>query len=230
VSGASGTGAFAGSGGRAKLTVVMASSRAPVFRWAMPFAADEIRHRILRTVGRPRRILDRADLVCSAVLVPVVLDGPEPQVIFTRRAMTVAKHKGQISFPGGAAEPGDADPVATALREAREEIGLDPAAVEVAGLLDDQITTTGFLITPVVGFLAAARFQPDPVEVDEVFGVPWSVLADPARHDIEEVEWRGMSFRNHRYHVGDKVIWGATGRILARFIAAVERDGDPNTC
>ena len=186
-------------------------------------SAAELRNRILRALERPRRVLDRPDLVRSAVLVPVVLDGPEPAVVFTRRTMTVAKHKGQISFPGGAAEPGDEGPVATALREAREEIGLDPAVVDVAGVLDDQITTTGFLITPVVGLLPVdSCFASDPFEVAEVFGVPWSVLTDPARHDIEELEWRGMSFRNHRYHTGDKVIWGATGRILARFIEAVE--------
>ncbi|HUT78385.1 MAG TPA: CoA pyrophosphatase, partial [Polyangia bacterium] len=119
----------------------------------MIISAAELRNRILRALERPRRVLDRPDLVRSAVLVPVVLDGPEPAVVFTRRTMTVAKHKGQISFPGGAAEPGDEGPVATALREAREEIGLDPAVVDVAGVLDDQITTTGFLITPVVGLL-----------------------------------------------------------------------------
>ncbi len=204
------------------MTPVMARGPGPVLRWGMAVASEELRQRIRRALERPRRVIDPGSLVRSAVLVPVLTDGPEPAVVFTRRTMSVAKHKGQISFPGGAAEPGDDGPVATALREAREEIGLDPAAVEVAGLLDDQITTTGFLVTPVVGFLHPdTRFEPDPVEVAEVFEVPWSVLTDPARHDIEEIEWRGESFRNHRYHAGDKVIWGATGRILARFLAAV---------
>lgn len=177
---------------------------------------------IRAALGQPRAELARIDLVPAAVLVPIVWFDTGPEVVFTMRTQLVATHKGQISFPGGAAEPGDRDVVDTALREAEEEIGLEPSRVEVVGLLDDQATSSGFLVSPVVGFLPAeTRFRPDPVEVAEVFGLPWSQLSDPACYVEEEIEWRGRRMRDHRYTAGDRVIWGVTGRILAHLLERV---------
>jgi 8-oxo-dGTP pyrophosphatase MutT (NUDIX family) len=185
---------------------------------------ESFKQKVRRVVAGDRATIDRDDLTPAAVLVPFVFRDDEPRVIFTKRTMNVAKHKGQISFPGGMAEPDDGDPTATALRESHEEIGLDPSMVEVIGALDDHITTTGFAVTPVVGFVSPdAELAPDPVEVDEVFEVPVDRLMDPSHHDVEVIERRGTSFQNHRYFVdGGRVIWGATGRIIAGLVAALE--------
>jgi len=192
-------------------------------RAVMEDAVESFKHRVRRIVGGDRVAIRRADLTPAAVLVPFVFRDGRPRVIFTKRTMNVAKHKGQISFPGGMVEPGDDGPAATALRESREEIGLDPSFVEVVGALDDHITTTGFAVTPVVGFVSPeAVLSPDPVEVDEVFEVAFERLMDPTHHDVEILEHRGVRFRNHRYFVdGGRVIWGATGRIVAALVAAL---------
>ena len=169
-----------------------------------------------------REEIDRPDLVRSAVLLCIVERDPELVLVFTRRTMKVAKHKGQISFPGGAAEPEDDGPVGTALREASEEVDLDPGVVDVAAVLDDQITTTGFVITPIVGFAPATiELAADPTEVEEVFEVPLSTLANPANHMMQILEHRGVRFEDHRYFAGTRVIWGATGRILRIFLSGI---------
>jgi 8-oxo-dGTP pyrophosphatase MutT (NUDIX family) len=181
---------------------------------------DDVR----KVAALERKPIDRPDLTRAAVLLPIVVRSGEPWLIFTKRTMTVAKHKGQISFPGGMAEPDDDGPVATALRESQEEIGLDPSLVEVVGQLDDQITVTGFVVTPVIGFVdPGAELVPDPVEVEELFEVPIAHLRDPARGDLGTVDWRGERVETQRYHTdGGRVIWGATARIVARFLAALK--------
>ncbi len=181
-----------------------------------------LRQRIRRALGGDRAAIDRPGLVRAAVLVPFVWRSSEAFVVFTQRTMKVATHKGQISFPGGAAEPEDADAVATALREAREEIGLDPHLVEIAGALPDGVTTTGFVVTPIVGFVdAAASFEADPAEVAEVFELPFAKLADPSVHAVAEAEHRGARYLNHSYDVGGRHVWGVTGRILATLLDAL---------
>ena len=121
--------------------------------------------------------------VDAAVLIPVVARRPAAGVLLTRRTQHLAAHAGQIAFPGGKIEPEDAGPAAAALREAGEEIGLDPASVEIVGYLDPYLTRTGFRVMPVVGRIdPGGAFSLNRDEVDELFEVPLPVLMTPANH------------------------------------------------
>jgi 8-oxo-dGTP pyrophosphatase MutT (NUDIX family) len=136
-------------------------------------------------------------------------------LVLTKRSSRLKHHPGQIAFPGGKQDEGDADVTAAALREAWEEVALDPACVEVLGTLPPHETVTGFLVTPVLG-LIHGRFDPvpEPGEVDEIFTVPFAHVMDGTRYIVEGRRWRGM--RRHYYAVpyGPYYIWGATARIL----------------
>ena len=178
-----------------------------------------------------RRFVEREDTHAS-VLVPLVLRD-ETTVLLTQRTDHLNDHPGQISFPGGRAEAGDADPVATALREAHEEIGLEPFEVEVLGSLPTYTTSTGFIVTPVVALVQpGAVLRPDPFEVAEMFEVPLAWLMNPANHqrhafefgggrrEFFSIPWLGQDANGvpRRYF-----IWGATAamlRNLYRFLAA----------
>jgi len=159
----------------------------------------------------------------AAVLVPIVERPEELRVLFTRRTAHLRDHSGQISFPGGRAEPRDASPEATALREAEEEIGLDPRRVEVLGKLSDYHTRTDFRVTPVVGLVAAPfELRLDAHEVDEVFEVPLSFLLDPANHQRHTREFHGRTVPYFAMVWGEYTIWGATAGMLVnlyRFLA-----------
>lgn len=154
-------------------------------------------------------------LMPAAVLIPLV-DRPEGlTVLLTRRTDHLIHHPGQVSFPGGRTEEHDAGPVETALREAEEEIGLHRRHVEIAGFMDLYQTVTGFLVTPVVGFIKPPfELVPDPFEVAEVFEVPLSYVLDPKNH-----ERRSMIFndRERYFYVlpyKNYYIWGATAAML----------------
>ena len=178
-----------------------------------------------------RRINERAASAASVLVAIVMRD--EPTVLLTRRTDHLTDHPGQISFPGGRAEPEDADAAATALREAEEEIGLEARQVEVLGMLPTYTTGTGFVVTAVVGLVEPGfALRPDPFEVAEIFEVPLRWLMDPANHQRHAVEtggvrreflsipWDGVdaSGTRRRYF-----IWGATAgmlRNLYRFFIA----------
>lgn len=151
----------------------------------------------------------------AGVLVAFVQRNGEPHVILTKRASHLKHHPGQIAFPGGKQDEGDADVIAAALREALEEVGLDPAMVQVLGTLPSHETVTGFTMTPVLARVTGDFTPiPEPGEVDEVFYVPLSHIADLGRFSVQGRRWRGM--RRHYFTVpyGPYYIWGATARVL----------------
>ena len=218
------------------LPVLGADSHLPAVP-AASIVADAVRRRFVAPpawqpeIKVERRFIEREDTSAS-VLVPLVLRD-ELTVLLTQRTDHLNDHPGQISFPGGRAEEVDPDPVATALREAHEEIGLEPFEVEVLGSLPTYTTSTGFIVTPVVGLVQPqASLRPDPFEVAEVFEVPLAWLMNPANHQRHAFEFRGATreFFSIPWQASDAsgamrryFIWGATAamlRNLYRFLAA----------
>ncbi|RIA43609.1 8-oxo-dGTP pyrophosphatase MutT (NUDIX family) [Hephaestia caeni] len=150
----------------------------------------------------------------AAVLVPVT-DRAEPGVILTQRTETLSRHPGQIAFPGGRVDPGDADVTAAALREAEEEIGLPPARVTVIGAADRYRTVTGFEVTPIVGVVPPDLvLTPHEAEVAEVFEVPLAFLLDGANHVEASVEWQGRDRHYYEISWDGHRIWGATAAMI----------------
>lgn len=192
-------------------------------------AEDALVARLRRNLLRapPPRIDPRGDhdlnpamprgrvLIPAAVLVPVIAAVPGPTVIFTKRAAGLADHAGEISFPGGRIEPHDADPIAAALRETGEELGLPADRVEILGALDFYETRTGFRVAPVVGLLTGPfDLRPDPREVAEVLEVPFAHLLDPVNYRRHEAEAGGVRRQFHAIPFGGHIIWGATAGML----------------
>jgi 8-oxo-dGTP pyrophosphatase MutT (NUDIX family) len=151
----------------------------------------------------------------ASVLVPLVPRGAGLGVVLTRRPMWLKHHPGHVAFPGGKQEAGDPTPLAAALREAEEEIGLAPSQVEVLGAFDSHETVTAFCVTPFVGLVSPGfRPRPDRAEVDEVFEVPLAFALDPANFQLHHRRWRGLHRRYYAIPYGPHYIWGATARIL----------------
>lgn len=163
----------------------------------------------------PAAVRPTVELRPAAVLIPVVARPEGATVLLTRRADTLASHTGQIAFPGGRLDPGE-DAVRAALREADEEVALNPDAVEVLGLSDAYETGTGFLVTPVIGWLREPpKVTPAPDEVAEVFETPWDFLMDAANHrrDFYDLE-AGLRRWFWAMPWGERYIWGVTAGIL----------------
>lgn len=165
----------------------------------------------------------------AAVLVGLVPRSQGWQVLLTRRTEQMPTHAGQISFPGGRIGPEDADPVAGALRETHEELGIEPARVRPLGLLDVYGTISAYAVTPVVGLIdPEARLQPDVREVDEVFEVPLRFLLDRRNLQREERHFRGRLRGYYAYPFGERYIWGATAGMLVNLLERLDRHGfDP---
>ena len=179
---------------------------------------------IRRTFDRPdafagvptRREVEALGARPAAVLLPVLLAGPEPRLVFTKRTEHLSRHPGEISFPGGLADD-DEDLADTALREAEEELGLAPADVELLGV-------SGILVAPFVGILGRdPAFTPNAGEIAEVLEFPVARLA--AVRETRWLEHDGSRFPTPVYELDGHVIWGATGRILDSFFEALAEKG-----
>lgn len=183
-----------------------------------PITAEWIRTRFAAGVAAPVVREDgapQAELRPAAVLVPLVTHASGLTVLLTQRTDHLHDHAGQIAFPGGRRDEGDDSPVATALREATEEIGLAAAQVEVLGLLPEYRTGTGFAVTPVVGLVTPPlALRPDPFEVAEVFETPLAFLLDPANHQRHSAQIRGQLRHYWAMPFEGRFIWGATAGMI----------------
>jgi 8-oxo-dGTP pyrophosphatase MutT (NUDIX family) len=167
--------------------------------------------------------LEKQQLAASRELRPaavllLVVNHAEPAVVFTQRTAHLSDHAGQISFPGGRCDEGDCTPERTALREAREEIGLEADRVQLLGRLPEYRTSTGFSVTPVVGWAEPpVSYRPDPHEVAEVFEVPLAFLLDSRNHRYESAFFKGRMRKYWAMPFGERFIWGATAGMLVTF-------------
>lgn len=173
---------------------------------------------------RPARFGGPEDGYARAAVLVLIARYPDgPRLVYTRRTNRVLHHKGEISFPGGACEDGDADPVATALRESWEEVGVNPADVEVLGELDDIITRSNFIVTPVVGVVKGPYpFRPNPVEVAEIIEVPIDELLKPENVVFEPRRVRGEWAIAPTYYYRGHRIFGATALITRQLLELLE--------
>lgn len=156
--------------------------------------------------------------VRAAVLIPIVMR-VRPMVLLTERTAHLSSHSGQIAFPGGKSDDADANPAATALREAFEEVGLDSAFVQILGELPQYLTGSAFVVTPVVGLVRPGfTLVPNPDEVADVFEVPLEFLMNPAHHQRQAVEWEGVRREwfsmPYQDDLKQRYIWGATAGML----------------
>jgi 8-oxo-dGTP pyrophosphatase MutT (NUDIX family) len=173
---------------------------------------------------RRRVVLAPPGKTVAAVLVPLLAVDGDPSLLFTRRSNRLPHHQGQVAFPGGRHHPDeDADLVATALREAHEEIGVDPADVRLLGALDDiETVSSRFVITPFVGVVPHPySFRACPAEVDVIFTVPLRVLRAPGAERREVWDFDGREVPIDSYPVDGHVIWGATQRITRNLLTVL---------
>jgi 8-oxo-dGTP pyrophosphatase MutT (NUDIX family) len=172
----------------------------------------------LRGRRSPHRVPGRP----AAVLVPLIDPEGVPRLLFTERSPELTRHAGQISFPGGRVDPSDANRRVTALREATEEVGLEPSEAEVLGELDEITTVTGYAVRPVVAIVPARRYHPDESEIVAVHPVPLETLLDTSLYE-RRIRPAAETERVIHYFHHDPVIWGATARICVQLLAEALR-------
>jgi 8-oxo-dGTP pyrophosphatase MutT (NUDIX family) len=180
-------------------------------------SADWLRQRFAAAAVPTTRseLAETTDLIPAAVLVPIVLRPTAITVLLTQRTAHLRDHAGQVSFPGGRCEPDDANSIATALREANEEIGLKSGQVEIIGSLDEYRTGTGFSVTPVVGLVTPPLdLKLDDFEVADVFEPPLEFLLRAENFSRHQVEYRGALREYWAVPWQDRYIWGATAGML----------------
>ena len=170
-----------------------------------------------------RKIAEVRPIRPAAVLVPII-DHPEPTILLTQRAQHLPDHPGQVSFPGGKIEKGDVNPCASAVREAREEIGLDRSHIEPIGYLDLYMTTLGYRIVPVIARVKSGfQLQLNKAEVDATFEVPLAFVMDQTNVQRHSREWQGMMRHYYAITFGERYIWGVTAGILRNLYDRIYR-------
>ncbi|PLR40462.1 CoA pyrophosphatase [Chimaeribacter coloradensis] len=185
------------------------------------YTLDEFITRFMLQQPAPARPL--RDVRQAAVLLPVVCR-PEPTLLLTRRADTLRKHAGQVAFPGGSADPDDASLIATALREAHEEVGIPPASVRVLGMLGPVESSTGFQVTPVVGLIPPETpLVPNAEEVADIFEMPLQEALRLSRYTPLEIERRGIRHRIYLSWYQHQFVWGMTAGIIRELSQHVGR-------
>ena len=200
---------------------------------------DDLRNRLVRAIARSDQPSSDFDLNPdvdlppnrklrpAGVLMAVIPDPLEPRLVLTKRSSALKHHPGQIAFPGGKVDPDDDGPVAAALREASEEIGLPRSHVEVLGQLAPHETVTGFEVTPLLGMIdRPTAFIAEAGEVAEVFEVPLRHCLDRSLYSVQSRRWRGQSRAYFTVPWGPYYIWGATARILRGLAERMADDAD----
>ncbi len=169
--------------------------------------------------SRKRRVIEHPPFSHAAVLVPLFQKEGDCHLLFTKRSEEVKYHKGEISFPGGMVDEEDKELINTALREADEEIGLKEIDVQVIGVLDDIVTITEFIVTPIVGFFPYPYpFKVSEAEIAELIEVPLASLINENNFSEREIFRGGQGEIVFAYQYGKHIIWGATARILNQFL------------
>ena len=158
----------------------------------------------------------------AAVLIPLFYKDHDPYLLFTRRTETVEHHKGQISFPGGVRDENDHDLQTTALRETREEVGIQDSDVTILGCTDRFLTNTHFMVTPYVGYFSFPyKFLINPAEISQLIEVPLKHLLQPEIFEQKKWERDGVLWDVHFYYYNQETIWGVTGFLLSNFLSIV---------
>jgi len=175
--------------------------------------------------SRKRGVIEHPPFSHAAVLVPLFKKEEECHLLFTKRSDEVKYHKGEISFPGGVVDEEDRELINTALREAHEEIGLKESDIQVIGLLDDIVTITEFIVTPIVGlFPYPYPFKVSEVEIAELIEVPLSFLLNKECLSERTILRGGQNEVVYAYQYGEHIIWGATARILNQFLDLISSE------